>query len=57
MSKKEIINIAIIGLGTNGKRHVMAIEKMDDIKVCGVVVPGGASCHTCGGTGTYHNTQ
>ena len=37
MSKKEIINIAIIGLGTIGKRHVMAIEKMDGIKVCGVV--------------------
>jgi len=37
MLKKEIINIAIVGLGTIGKRHVMAIKKMDGIKVCGVV--------------------
>ena len=37
MLKKEIINIAIVGLGTIGKRHVMAIKKMDSIKVCGVV--------------------
>lgn len=37
MPKKEIINIAILGLGAIGKRHVMAIEKIDGVKVCGVV--------------------
>ena len=31
------INLAIMGIGTIGKRHLMAIEEIDTVNVCGVV--------------------
>ena len=37
MTEKKITNIAVLGLGTIGKRHVMAIDKIDDIQVCGII--------------------
>ena len=30
-------NLAIMGIGTIGKRHLMAIEAIDTVNVCGVV--------------------
>ena len=30
-------NLAIIGIGTIGKRHLMAIESIDTVNICGVV--------------------
>lgn len=37
MSNKKIINIGIIGIGTIGKRHLMAIDQIDDINLVGIV--------------------
>ena len=37
MSNTKILNIAIIGLGSIGKRHIMAIDKLNNINLCGVV--------------------
>mgnify|MGYP006134785465 FL=1 len=37
MTEKKITNIAVLGLGTIGKRHVLAIDKIDDIQVCGII--------------------
>ena len=30
-------NLAIMGIGTIGKRHLMAIEAIDTVNACGVV--------------------
>jgi len=37
MSNQKIINIGIIGIGTIGKRHLMAINEVDDINIVGIV--------------------
>ena len=37
MQNNQIINLAIMGIGTIGKRHLMAIEAIDTVNVCGVV--------------------
>lgn len=37
MSNRKIINIGIIGIGTIGKRHLMAINEVDDINIVGIV--------------------
>ena len=37
MSNNKILNIAIIGFGSIGKRHAMAIDKLNNINLCGVV--------------------
>jgi predicted dehydrogenase len=37
MYNKKITNIGIIGIGTIGKRHLMAIDQIDDINLVGIV--------------------
>ena len=37
MKAEKSINIAIMGIGTIGKRHLMAIRAIDDVNFCGVV--------------------
>ena len=37
MTIGKIINIGIIGIGTIGKRHLMAINQVNDINIVGVV--------------------
>ena len=37
MSTTNIINIAIQGIGTIGKRHLMAIEQIENINLSGIV--------------------
>lgn len=37
MSSNKIINVGIIGIGTIGKRHLMAIDQIDEINLIGVV--------------------
>ena len=37
MTIGKIINIGIIGIGTIGKRHLMAINQVKDINIVGVV--------------------
>ena len=32
MSNNKILNIAIVGLGSIGKRHITAINEVDNIK-------------------------
>lgn len=37
MSKSKSINIALFGLGTIGKRHLLAIDEIDNVKLVGIV--------------------
>jgi len=37
MSNNKILNIAIVGLGSIGKRHITAIDEVNNINLCGVV--------------------
>ena len=37
MGEDRPTNLAIMGIGTIGKRHLMAIEAIDNVKFCGVV--------------------
>ena len=37
MQNNQMINLAIMGIGTIGKRHLMAIDTIDNVKLCGIV--------------------
>ena len=37
MQNNQMINLAIMGIGTIGKRHLMAINTIDNVKLCGIV--------------------
>ena len=37
MQNNQMINLAIMGIGTIGKRHLMAINTLDNVKLCGIV--------------------
>ena len=37
MPGSQVINIALVGIGTIGKRHLIAIDQVDDINVSGIV--------------------
>ena len=37
MPGSQVINIALIGIGTIGKRHLIAIDQVDDINISGIV--------------------
>ena len=37
MPESKSINIALFGIGTIGKRHLLAIDKIDNVKLVGIV--------------------
>ena len=37
MQNNQMINLAIMGIGTIGKRHLMAINKIENVNLCGIV--------------------
>lgn len=37
MPGSQVINIALVGIGTIGKRHLIAIDQVDDINLSGIV--------------------
>jgi len=37
MQNNQMINLAIMGIGTIGKRHLMAINTIDNVNLCGIV--------------------
>ena len=37
MQNNQMINLAIIGIGTIGKRHLMAIDRIENVNLCGIV--------------------
>ena len=37
MPESKSINIALLGIGTIGKRHLLAIDKIDNVKLVGIV--------------------
>ena len=47
MSLGKMINIGIIGIGTIGKRHLMAINQVDEINIVGIVDVAEAANQFC----------
>ena len=37
MQNNQMINLAIMGIGTIGKRHLMAINEIKNVNLCGIV--------------------
>ena len=37
MQNNQMINLAIMGIGTIGKRHLMAINTIENVNLCGIV--------------------
>ena len=37
MPESKLINIALFGIGTIGKRHLLAIDKIDNVKLVGII--------------------
>ena len=37
MQNNQMINLAIMGIGTIGKRHLMAIDAIENVNLCGIV--------------------
>ena len=37
MQNNQMINLAIIGIGTIGKRHLMAIDTINNVNLCGII--------------------
>ena len=37
MQNNQMINLAIMGIGTIGRRHLMAIDTIDNVKLSGIV--------------------
>ena len=35
MQNNQMINLAIMGIGTIGKRHLMAIDTINNVNLCG----------------------
>ena len=37
MQNNQMINLAIMGIGTIGKRHLMAIDTINNVNLCGII--------------------
>ena len=37
MQNNQMFNLAIMGIGTIGKRHLMAINEIENVNLCGIV--------------------
>ena len=37
MQNNQMINLAIMGIGTIGKRHLMGIDTINNVNLCGII--------------------